>query len=694
MSKHFFNLLLLTLLSLLCFTACSDEDNAASQAEVEEYTVAVVVPLNGETAEQWRNTAAWAVSNIDKAQQGCKRRVHLNIEMHDEDTEDISALGKELSEREDVMAVVGPVNQQNLGMMAAALRFSGKPLMAISAGSTDVVRKYVEKNDFFWAMTQTDISQCEVMISTAAQTGRRQFTLICNGESITSQTFKDWFPFQVTELGLTVEGNYLYSKAQEIPSLIEQGLCIEHGEKEAIICVPADKEEATLMMKEIDKRLRNVPDNERPTIYFSSNVVNMPIKELNLCYDFFAVYPFVDPQSGFFTAYYAHTGTTPFTFEAQLYDALMLLSMGLAHDAGNLKNAMKEVSGNEGAELRAWTSEAMSILFQEIEAGALQHHVMGASSNLLMDVDNHTCVTTSHFMLSYCQAGSFYPIAYYSPRGGGQTGSTLGDWNWQVTHIDDIETTTKTFSYPDLHERWAVVVAGSTGFENYRHQADALNMYQYLRASGYDDDHILLVMADDIANDPQNTRPGEISITPDGVDVYKGANIDYRLSELTAQQLLDKMAALPCDKDDNVLIFWSGHGSPRGLEYDRETCTPDMVKVLMDQMQGRYRKMMWLVEACYSGVVGQAIEGYPGVIAMTAANANETSKAAVFNSEMNIWMSNRFTVYFIETLKVSPLTIREMYYYLCVHTLGSHPSLYNSTNYDDITTADFKEYIP
>ncbi len=683
----------LAFISLLAIVACSD-DNAASQGEMEEFTVAVVVPLSGETSEQWRNTIDWAVSNIDKAQKNCNHRVHLNVEMHDEDSEDISALGSELAEREDVVAVVGPVNQENLNVMAGALRFSGKPLMAISAGSTDVVRKYVEKNDFFWAMTQTDISQCEVMISSAAQTGRRQFTLICKDDNVNTQTFKDWFPFQVTELGLTIRGNHLYSKTSEIPALMQEAIHADKDQKEAIICVPADDDEARIMLSEADRLMKDIPSEEQPYIYFSSNVVQMPLQDMNLSFSFRSVYPFVDPQSGFFTAYYAHTGTTPFTFEAQLYDALMLLAMGLAQDATNLKDSLKEITANEGTELYAWTSEAMSTVFHEIETGGLQHHVMGASSNLWMDVDNHTCVTNSHFMLCYCLAGNFYPIAYYSARGGGQTDATISDWNWQVTHIEDIETTTKTFNYPDLHDRWAVVVAGSTGFENYRHQADALNIYQYLRASGYDDDHILLVMADDIANDPQNTRPGIISITPDGEDVYHDAQIDYRLSDINAQQLLDKIAELPCDKDDNVLIFWSGHGSTRGLEYNQQKCTPNMVKELMDKMQGRYRKMMWLVEACYSGVIGEAIVGYPGVLALTAANANETSKAAEFNTDMNIWMSNRFTIYFIETQKVNPLTIREMYYYLCVHTIGSHPSLYNSANYDDITTADFKEYIP
>lgn len=693
MSKHFFHPLILALISLLAFTACSD-DNSMSQGEVENYTVAVVVPLSTETEDQWRNTVEWALDNIYKAQANCAHRVNLDVEMYDEDKEDISSLGAKLAEREDVVAVIGPVDQKKLNDMAAVMRRSKKPLFAISAGSTDVVRKYVEKNDFFWAMTQTDISKCEVMISTAAQMGDREFTLVCNNNSFLAQTFKDWFAFQVTELGLTVAGNYLYNSASEIPHLIQKALDTTKGEELALICVPADVDEALSMMSELEKGMKAFPDGREPRIYFSSNVVQMPIHSSGIDLKFLTVYPFVDPQSGFYTAYYAHTGKTSFTFEAQLYDALMLLSMGLALDPENLKASLIEITGNEGAELRAWSSEAMSQAFFEIANGGLKHHVTGASSNLMMDVDNHTCVTSSHFMLCYHDGENYLPIAYYSPRHSGQSSSTVADWNWQVTHMDDIDVPTKTFNYPDLHERWAVVVAGSTDFDNYRHQADALNMYQYLRSSGYDDDHIILVIADDIAYDTNNVHPGKISITPDGENLYHDLKIDYKLSDITVQGLIDAIEQIPSDKDDNILFFWSGHGSTRGLGFGDGTLTPTMMSAFMDHMQGRYRKMMFLIEACYSGVIGESIVGYPGAIAMTAANSNETSKADVFNSEMNIWMSNRFTIYLVETQKQTPLTIREMYYYLCVHTLGSHPSLSNYTNYDDITTAGFKEFIP
>lgn len=54
-------------------------------------------------------------------------------------------------------------------------------------------------------------------------------------------------------------------------------------------------------------------------------------------------------------------------------------------------------------------------------------------------------------------------------------------------------------SYPPREESYALIVAASSGWENYRHQAGAYLMYQMLKSNGLDDDHILLVSEDDIA---------------------------------------------------------------------------------------------------------------------------------------------------------------------------------------------------
>ncbi len=50
---------------------------------------------------------------------------------------------------------------------------------------------------------------------------------------------------------------------------------------------------------------------------------------------------------------------------------------------------------------------------------------------------------------------------------------------------------------------WAVVVAGSNGYYNYRHQADACHAYQILHKHGIPDSNIVVMMYDDIAKNAQ-----------------------------------------------------------------------------------------------------------------------------------------------------------------------------------------------
>ena len=74
---------------------------------------------------------------------------------------------------------------------------------------------------------------------------------------------------------------------------------------------------------------------------------------------------------------------------------------------------------------------------------------------------------------------------------------------------------------------WVLLVAGSNGWFNYRHQADVCHAYQIVHAHGVPDDHIIVMMYDDIAYAKENPTPGMIINHPNGTDVYKGVPKDY-----------------------------------------------------------------------------------------------------------------------------------------------------------------------
>ncbi|GBN78522.1 Legumain [Araneus ventricosus] len=74
---------------------------------------------------------------------------------------------------------------------------------------------------------------------------------------------------------------------------------------------------------------------------------------------------------------------------------------------------------------------------------------------------------------------------------------------------------------------WAVLVAGSDSWDNYRHQADVCHSYQILKNHGIPDERIIVLMKDDLAYNSDNPTPGIIINHPKGNDVYKGVPKDY-----------------------------------------------------------------------------------------------------------------------------------------------------------------------
>ena len=100
------------------------------------------------------------------------------------------------------------------------------------------------------------------------------------------------------------------------------------------------------------------------------------------------------------------------------------------------------------------------------------------------------------------------------------------------------------------------------------------------------------------------------------------------------------------------------------------------------------------MDACYSGTIGEACTGIPGVLIMTSANAYEPSKADVKDPEMGIWLSNGFTRAFQEAIDESPnISMRDLYYKLARQTVGSHATVYNYSFYGNMYTNTMQEYL-
>ncbi|CAK9212424.1 unnamed protein product [Sphagnum troendelagicum] len=189
--------------------------------------------------------------------------------------------------------------------------------------------------------------------------------------------------------------------------------------------------------------------------------------------------------------------------------------------------------------------------------------------------------------------------------------------------------------------RWAVLLAGSSGYGNYRHQADVCHAYQILRKGGVKDENIVVFMYDDIAHNIENPYPGTIVNHPQGSDVYYGVPKDYTGSDVTVSNFF---AAILGDKssieggsgkmvdsgpNDHIFIYYTDHGGPGvlGMPTTDNLYAVDFVETLKKKhAAGTYKEMVIYVEACESGSIFKGLlpEGL-NIYVTTASNAQESS---------------------------------------------------------------------
>lgn len=188
---------------------------------------------------------------------------------------------------------------------------------------------------------------------------------------------------------------------------------------------------------------------------------------------------------------------------------------------------------------------------------------------------------------------------------------------------------------------WAVIVAGSKSFGNYRHQADACHAYHVVHDFGIPDNRVIMMFYDDIADYSKNPYPGKIfnkpteSGTP-GVDVYKGCKKDYTGSQVTPTNFVkvltgDSSAPGPVLKstsEDNVFINFIDHGGTGIIAFPSGTMSSKMLNDALKKMytQKMYKKLVFYLEACESGSMFEGLLPQDmNIYATTASNAKESS---------------------------------------------------------------------
>jgi len=211
---------------------------------------------------------------------------------------------------------------------------------------------------------------------------------------------------------------------------------------------------------------------------------------------------------------------------------------------------------------------------------------------------------------------------------------------------------------------WALLVAGSNGWYNYRHQADICHAYQIMRKHGIPEERIVTMMYDDIANNEENPTPGIVINHPNGSDVYKGVVIDYKGEDVTPKNFLAALAGnsellrnvgsgkvINSGPNDHIFVNFADHGAPGILAFPSdELQVSDFIKTIHEMYQDKkYGQMVFYVEACESGSMFDGVlEKNINVYATTAANPDESSYACYLDEKRGTYLGDVYSVNLME----------------------------------------------
>ncbi|KAL5009028.1 hypothetical protein ScPMuIL_014609 [Solemya velum] len=259
-------------------------------------------------------------------------------------------------------------------------------------------------------------------------------------------------------------------------------------------------------------------------------------------------------------------------------------------------------------------------------------------------------------------------------------------------------------------KRWALLVAGSKTWSNYRHQADICHAYQILSRNGIPDERIVVMMYDDIAHNRKNPTPGIIINRPNGPDVYKNVPKDYTGSSVTPDTFLKVLQGdangvkdrgsgkvISSGPNDHVFVYFADHGAPGILAFPHHELGVDELNNAIVSMHAKsqYKEMVFYVEACESGSMfdKHLPTDIKNFYATTAANPHESSLACYYDKERGTYLGDVYSVNWMEdsdkeNLKVE--TLQKQFEIVRNETTKSHVMEYGTMSLGNMTVAAFQ----
>lgn len=634
----------------------------------------------------------------------------LELEYFDFTGKELSAIieiSKGVASNDRYVAAIAPPGSEMLAAVADSYLAANKPLVSTTSAAAEILRAYGGKG-VIWRTRQSDIAQTELLVRIAKQEGLKRLALISTLDN-GGYTFFSWFGFFAKELGYPDDAISI--------SAFAKGEACDLAVQSAVSSAPDIVFIAAGASQEQDCILHKLAQNPGPRVMLADTGL-----DTNRLSKLGPATMRIEGLSGagteqFEQAFHSRFGGALLAPHGpNEYDAILLLSYGLAASGGQggqvLVDALKAVVDGREDGVSGWDQAGIASALSLLAQGH-RPRIPGATGPLRFEPGLYVDLSSStltHWRMTpqgpqtdrryftgdpafLSSSGVFVPPnrAFQSDLGGSA-------WTPKVDKADS----------------WAVIAALSSGWSNYRHQADALRQYQLLRAQGFEDDHIVLIMADDLATSIRNPLAGTVRNEPGGPNLYRGVVRDYNLlvnpTDLTSiitGQVSDRTPqVIRTTSASNLYIYLVGHGgnqgipiaasSPaEGLKASGSTFSPKHLReaLCVLQTEGRLRRALVVIESCYGGAFGDASYGgielgcgasgamtpLAGTVLLSAAHSREVSYAGAYDAEVGSWVNDAFSNQVVNLMSKSPVpTLSSLYTEVYLRIAGSHVSLYNA----------------
>lgn len=692
--------------------------------------IAVLMPPPPDSPQGTGLAMEWALEGIQDAGGVAGRKLALEYVPYDprQGPDALHRIAESVAADPAYVAAIGPATSSDLVGVADSFLAADKPLVSFNSAAADVLRAYGGRG-FLFRTRESDIAQIELFVRYAREQGAGRLALV-SSLAVDGYSFFSWFGFFARDRGYPESAVHIEPLPENTPcdGAIAAALATQ---PDMLFVAGSTPDELTCAVRAVRARATN----GMPRILLADTGLDVAtvLQELGpMAEGVEGVSQVPPPNTPFEDAFRSRFGTPPPPHGASEYDAVLLLAYGLERSHGRggaslIAGIKAAVDGHDEGPF-SWDAPGIAASLHALRESR-NPNLNGATGSLALEPGLYTDLAASYLSHWQIKMGRrAYDQTYFT----GDSGFRTGERALVTSAPTDVQSLAATGgSYmpaKDKGEVWAVIAALSAGFPNYRHQADALRQYRLLRRNGVSDDHIILVLADDVAAAPQNLQPGTVRNEPGGPDLRRGAEIDYRLP-LTPLQLADIIAGRASAATPNVVrtsdasnlyVYLVGHGGPRGITIGATTASqglsgsaatvfsPALLRSALCSLSsaGKLRRALVAIESCNGGVFGEASSGGltagcpgtgsgpPGVVLLSAANSHEVSFATAYDPSIGTWLADAFSQELARFAEQSPsATVADLYRKAYFNVPGSHVSLYNDEAAGPLSTVVLSEFF-